>query len=179
MIVLVGKSASGKTEVAKELAERYGIQKAITHTTRSMREGERQDVDYHFVSEKRFQELEADHAFVETTEYNGNHYGCSKKEIADDKCVVVDPNGLMAFLSLNDPSIITFYLEANAETRRKRMEERGDGEAEIRKRLTNDEITFQKAGEQTDYRIQTDELSIEEVTKLIKEKYELTLSQRR
>ena len=93
--------------------------------------------------------------------------------------MVVDPNGLKAFLSLNDPSIITFYLEANAKTRKKRMEDRGDGEAEIRKRLTNDEITFQKAGEQTDYRIQTDELSIEEVAKLIKEKYELTLSQRR
>ena len=175
MIVLVGKSASGKTEVAKELASLYGIQKAITHTTRNMRDGERQDVDYHFVSEEQFLKLKEDNAFVETTEYNGHHYGCSKKEIADDKCVVVDPNGLKAFQSLGDPSIITFYLEADQSTRRKRMEERGDKEADIQKRLTNDEIAFKGTDKQTDFQIRTDLLTILEVAKLVKEDYEQAL----
>lgn len=176
MIVLVGKSASGKTEVAKELASLYGTKKAITHTTRAMREGERQDVDYHFVSEEQFLQLKKENAFVETTEYNGRHYGCSKKEIADDKCVVVDPNGLKAFQSLHDPSVITFYLEAKPETRERRMAERGDKPMDIQQRLTNDEQTFQGVENLTDFRIQTDDLSIEEVARLVKKDYDQTLN---
>ena len=102
MILLVGASASGKTEIAKYLAKSHGIKKAITHTTRKMREGERQDVDYHFVDEATFQRMLKEDKFVEHTCYNGNHYGCSKDEIADDKCVILDPEGLKSFLALNN-----------------------------------------------------------------------------
>ena len=67
MILLVGASASGKTEIAKYLRTRYGMVKAITHTTRAMRVGERQDVDYHFVSKDEFLRLKGEAAFVERT----------------------------------------------------------------------------------------------------------------
>ena len=94
MILLIGPSASGKTEISKLLGLRYGISKAITHTTRAPRNGEVYGVDYYFVQEEDFLQLMKRGAFVENTVYNGNHYGCSKAEIADDKVVVVDPNGL-------------------------------------------------------------------------------------
>ena len=74
MILLVGASASGKTEIAKYLQAHYGIKKVITHTTRPMRSGERQDVDYHFVSKEQFDQLKKEDSFVETTHYNGNEY---------------------------------------------------------------------------------------------------------
>ena len=48
MIVLSGASASGKTEAAKMLMVKYGIQKAITTTTRSMRVHEVNGKDYWF-----------------------------------------------------------------------------------------------------------------------------------
>ena len=54
MILLVGASASGKTEVAKLLKALYGIKKVITHTTRPIRKSEENDVDYHFVSKDEF-----------------------------------------------------------------------------------------------------------------------------
>ena len=47
MIILVGQSASGKTSIAKDLIERYGFKKFVTHTTRKPRIGEIQDIDYH------------------------------------------------------------------------------------------------------------------------------------
>ena len=50
MIVLAGASASGKTEVAKLLAKKYGIVKIITTTTREKRVGEVDKRDYFFVS---------------------------------------------------------------------------------------------------------------------------------
>ncbi|MDD4005965.1 MAG: guanylate kinase, partial [Bacilli bacterium] len=71
MIILVGASASGKTEIAKILTRKYGIVKAITHTTRDMREGEKNGVDYFFVSKDEFAALAKQNAFVETTFYNG------------------------------------------------------------------------------------------------------------
>lgn len=142
MIILVGASASGKTEIAKILYKEYGMKKAVTHTTRQIRPSETRDVDYHFVDEATFLEMEKKGLFVETTFYNGNHYGCSKAEVGDEKCIILDPNGVNAFLSLRDPHIITFYLQADEETRRLRMETRGDEEAAIEKRIANDRVAF-------------------------------------
>ena len=110
MILLTGPSASGKTEIAKVLSKLYGIKKVVTHTTRPMRIGEIQDVDYHFVSKEEFLALQEENYFVETTFYNNNYYGTSKKEIADDKVLVVDPNGKNAFLALNDDKNIFFFI---------------------------------------------------------------------
>ena len=142
MIILVGASASGKTEIAKTLFANYAIKKAITHTTRAMRQGEKNHVDYHFVSVEEFLQLKDQQAFVETTFYNGNYYGCSKAEIADDKCVIVDPNGLASFLATGNSRIVAFYLRTSETTRRQRMASRGDGEALLESRIANDRISF-------------------------------------
>ena len=121
MILLTGPSASGKTEIAKELFKLFGIKKVVTHTTRDMRVGEVQDVDYHFVSKEEFLKLKDEDAFVETTFYNNNYYGTSKKELGNDKVIVVDPKGKDSFLKLNNPNNIFFYIEANAELRKARL----------------------------------------------------------
>ena len=142
MIVLVGASASGKTEIAKTLFRDFRIKKAVTHTTRPMRVGEVDGVDYHFVTKEEFLRLKDLDAFVETTCYNGNYYGCSKAEIADDKCVIVDPNGLRSFLALGNNRIISFYLRASEQTRRARMASRGDGEELLKARIENDRTAF-------------------------------------
>ena len=89
MIVITGPSASGKTATCYYLQENYGIKKVITHTTRQMRAGEKNDVDYHFVSEEEFQKMIENDEFVEYVFYNGNHYGTSRKEVRIDKCMAV------------------------------------------------------------------------------------------
>ena len=105
MIVLAGASASGKTEVAKMLAAKYGIVKAITTTTRDMRVGESNGRDYFFVSKAQFKDMIEQNRFVEFTTYNDNLYGSTKDQIAPNKCVVVDPAGLKAYIALNNPDI--------------------------------------------------------------------------
>jgi guanylate kinase len=180
MILLTGASASGKTEVARMLRKNYGIVKAITHTTRSPRVGEKNGVDYFFVSEKEFLDGFARGQFVERTFYNGHYYGCSKKEVAENKCIVVDPHGLRSFLALNDPSVVTFYLEASEKTREERMRHRGDKPEDIQKRLLNDRVDF--APEQiapTDFRIVTDDKTLEDITQDVYEKYRSTLKKRK
>lgn len=144
MIVLAGASASGKTEVAKALAKKYGIIKAITTTTREKRDGEVDGVDYFFVSKEKFLQMIKEDRFVEHTIYNGNYYGSTKDQIADNKCVVIDPAGLKAYISLNDKRIITFFLEAKEETRYQRMIARGDSIEKAQKRIANDKVAFCK-----------------------------------
>lgn len=164
MIVLVGASACGKTEIAKCLYRLYGVKKAVTHTSRTPRVGEVNGVDYHFVSKEEFLALKEKGAFVETTCYNGNYYGCSKAEISDDKVVIVDPKGLKSFLALNNPSVITFYLKCSEATRKARMEGRGDLPENIEARLKNDRVAFDdKEIAKTDFVIVTDEKPVDEL----------------
>ena len=60
MIILIGPSASGKTATCLYLQDHYGIRKVVTHTTRAMRVGEVNGVDYHFVTKDEFQKLKCE-----------------------------------------------------------------------------------------------------------------------
>ena len=178
MIILVGASASGKTVIAKLLASRYDIKKAITHTTRNKREGEVNGVDYFFVTKNEFLLMERMDEFVETTWYNGNFYGCSKAQVADDKCVVVDPAGLEHFLALGSERIIAFYLDADEETRRERMEGRGDKEEDILKRIENDRLVFNEdVKEKCRCVVKVEGKTIDELTDFIAAQYQKILAE--
>jgi len=177
MILLVGASASGKTEIAHALTRLFGIRKAVTHTTRKMRIGEQNHVDYHFVSVDDFLALKEKDGFVETTFYNGNYYGCSKAECGDDRCIVVDPKGVSSFLALNDPRIITFYLRCAEATREARMRSRGDEEKAIASRLENDREAFAEDKlPPCDFVLDTDAKGVEELANEVHRLYQSKLN---
>ena len=92
--------------------------------------------------------------------------------------MVVDPSGLRAFKALGDKRIVSFALLANEETRRKRMESRGDERESILRRIENDEATFSNIEGETDFAIVTDDKDIDELAKSVKEDYEAELRKR-
>ena len=142
MLILIGPSASGKTEVAKLLAEKYNITKIVTYTTRKPRIHEIDTVDYNFVSLDEFAKLTEEGFFVETTYYNSNYYGTAKKDILDDKCIILDPNGLKSFIKLNNKRIVSFFLSCDENVRFERMIKRKDAIEDAKKRITSDRIAF-------------------------------------
>jgi len=144
MLILTGASASGKTVTALDLQKRYGLVKAITTTTRALRDGEQDGVDYFFVTKEEFEKRLKEDKFVEHSIYNSNYYGCGKDQVSDNKVIVLDPNGLHSFQNLHDPRIITVLLVADEQTRRERMLGRGDKHEKIVERLTNDVRDFAK-----------------------------------
>lgn len=165
MIVLSGASASGKTEVAKLLAKKYGITKIITTTTRPMRINEIDGRDYFFVSLDKFKKMIEDGKFVEYTKYNDNFYGSTKDQIQENRCLVIDECGLKTYIALNNPQIITFFLECDEETRYQRMLQRGDKIEDAKSRIANDKLIFTKENKvPVDYLIDSKEQNIEEVT---------------
>ena len=179
MIVLSGASASGKTEVAKLLAKKYGITKIITTTTRSMRINEVDGRDYFFVSLDKFKEMIDEDKFVEFTSYNNHFYGSTKDQIQENRCVVIDPSGLKSYSALGNPSIITFFLECGEDERYKRMLLRGDKKEDAESRIINDRITFAKDKRiEVDYLIDSEHHNIEEVTDMVYKLYQEILHKR-
>lgn len=172
MIVLSGASASGKTEVAKVLASKYGIVKVITTTTRQIRIHETDGVDYFFVSNEKFLQMIKEDKFVEYTEYNGNFYGSTKDQIQDNKCVVIDPIGLKAYSQIKDKNVVTFFLESEEDTRYKRMLQRGDSVENASRRIINDRTAFAKSNIcKVDFNIDSESNSVEEVADIIYKLY--------
>lgn len=172
MIVLAGASASGKTEVAKRLAEKYGIVKVITTTTRPIRHNEVNGRDYFFVTIENFHQMVDEEKFVEYTVYNGNMYGSTKDQIQQNKCIVIDPIGLNSYIELNDPTIVTFFLKSTEKTRYRRMIERGDTIENAKQRILNDKVAFKKEHvKNVNYKINSETRTIEEVCDEIYELY--------
>jgi len=144
MIVLVGASASGKTELAKKLYQTYGYTKCITTTTRPKRQGERDDVDYHFLDEETFLILEQEDAFYEVTHYNGYLYGIQKKDVMFNGVVIVDPNGANTLISRANKHVFIVYVETSEDIRKKRMLSRGDTIDHVNQRLLHDRSVFHR-----------------------------------
>lgn len=172
MLILIGASASGKTEVAKTLANKYNITKIVTYTTRAPRVHEVNGIDYNFVSVEEFAKLTEENFFVETTYYNNNYYGTAKKDVKDDKCIILDPNGVKSFNALNDSHVISIYLDSEESFRHARMISRGDKKEDVEKRLINDRITFNKANlTGIDFIIESNDISIEDLSIKVKDVY--------
>ena len=142
MIILTGPSASGKTATCLYLQEHFGIRKVITHTTRPMRNGEVNDVDYHFVTVEEFERLKKEDAFIESVHYNGNYYGTSRKEVRIDKCMAVEMGGAKTYKSFHDPKIVLFFMCLDEDTCRERMLSRGDEPDKVERRIENDKSSF-------------------------------------
>ncbi|MBU1144362.1 MAG: hypothetical protein KJ971_00710 [Firmicutes bacterium] len=142
MLILLGPSASGKTESAKIMVNRYPISRVVTSTTRPKRINEIEGFDYHFLSEDDFIMKEKKQYFAETAIYNGFRYGTPLNELNDDKLIILEPKGLKSFLELKKCVIVAIFLKTQEEKRIERMMERKDNPVDIKKRIESDRIDF-------------------------------------
>ena len=136
IVALIGASGSGKSTVEAEI-ERLGYKRIISYTTREMRPGEENNVDYHFVSKEQFQSLIDNNVLLEHTEYNGNMYGAPKPVGAQRYVVVVEENGLDAFKSRYGSQVFSVLLDVAYDTALHRMANARGTEAAV-DRLYND-----------------------------------------
>jgi guanylate kinase len=74
LVVLSGPSGSGKSSIQTALVEK-GWSRVVSSTTRPMRAGETDGVDYNFYSLSEFEAIEAEEEFIETEDIYGNRYG--------------------------------------------------------------------------------------------------------
>jgi len=179
MLILVGPSASGKTESAKIMINRYPISRVVTCTTRPQRVNEIDGFDYHFVTESQFMDLLKHNYFAETAVYNGYCYGTPLDELRDDKLIILEPQGLRSFIGLNMCKIVAIFLQTKEETRIQRMQHRKDSPENIVKRIAADAVDFDlKKIKGLDLIIDTSEITLSDLADQIYHNYLRILSEK-
>lgn len=177
MIVFVGASASGKTELARILCNKYNYKKCITTTTRPMRLNEKQDSDYHFLDKVTFEKMIRADLFVEVTEYQGNYYGIQKQDVSTDGVVIVDPNGANSLIKVFDNKIFVVFVDSPQELRKKRMLMRGDALESVENRILKDEEIFRKENLlRVNLHLKNENNSLEELALVVHEAYQKFLN---
>ena len=142
MLVLVGKSGSGKTTIEDIMIKKYGMVRAISHTTREKRENDIDGVNYFFVSKEEMERLNKAGELAERIEYLDNVYALCKEQCRTDRVVVVAPEGLKQLLEKDDLDIFSVFIDVDREVREQRMFNRGDSTESVQKRIENDDRIF-------------------------------------
>lgn len=154
IVILCGKSASGKDTTLKKLVEKYNYIPIISTTTRPIREGEKNGVDYNFISKEEFNWKIAKDMFLEYRSYNTLfndipdtwYYGTEKQELDPKKIYisVLDFDGareVQKYYGRDDAIII--YISCPDVIRENRAKQRGSfDQTEWDRRLKDDEIKF-------------------------------------
>lgn len=180
MLILIGPSASGKTESAKIMINRYPISRVVTCTTRPKRINEIDGFDYHFFTVDQFHKLEKEGYFIETAEYNNHLYGTPKNELGDDKFIILEPQGLKSFLGIDTCAIVAIYLKTDETVRIARMMERKDKLKDIKRRITSDRKDFDlKKIEGLDLIIDTSDITLSDLADLVYTQYQKLLKQKK
>jgi guanylate kinase len=82
LLVLSAPSGGGKSSIARNLLQgRDDLGYSVSATTRPMREGERDGVDYYFLTREEFLRRRETGAFLESATYGGHLYGTLRSEI--------------------------------------------------------------------------------------------------
>lgn len=138
-LILCGKSASGKDTIAKRLSRR-GFEPLISYTSRPMRDGEKEFVDYVFLTKQDFEQRIKEGRFIEYRSYktlvNGNedvwYYGTPKRDLIDmltaekDFVIVLDLDGAKVFMDYyGRENCFCVSIEASDSTRTERAMKRG------------------------------------------------------
>jgi guanylate kinase len=136
-VVVAAPSGTGKTTVCREVVARDpGIEFSVSHTTRPQRPGERDGVDYHFVSTEEFTRLAEEGAFLEWAVYNGNRYGTSWAALDEplrcgrDLLLEIEVQGARQVREKCADARFIFLLPPTLASLRDRLERRGSDAAE-------------------------------------------------
>jgi len=138
LFVFTGPSGAGKTTLAQSVLREFDfLKKVITCTSRTIREGEKQDKDYHFVSKEKFEEYIAKDELLEYATVYGNYYGSLKSEVTGSiesgksVLMVVDVQGALA-IKQKFPSAISVFIKApSLSIMKKRLIKRGTDSMEV------------------------------------------------
>ena len=157
MITIMGKTSSGKDTVVNELISKYGFRKCVTYTTRPMRDGEVQDITYHFITEDDFKQKIRENFFAEYKSYDTElgiwYYGVALEDVenADDKTVIIlTPDGYRDVIKKVKNKPKSIYIYANNSTIKERLINRGDDPKEAQRRLEHDNIDFKDVETEVD-----------------------------
>lgn len=165
LFIVSAPSGTGKTTLIERLVQVVpDLRMSRSYTSRAARAGERDGVDYNFISRDRFDAMARDGAFLEYADVFGNCYGTSRTDTetllrqGQDVVLVIDVQGARQVRRSGVAVVGIFVLPPSADILERRLRGRSkDSEEQILRRL---EVARQEVGEYAsyDYVVVNDEL---------------------
>ena len=163
LIVISGPSGVGKSTVMKRLMELCdNLRFSVSATTRPIRPGETDGVNYYFVSHDKFEQMIQNEELLEYANYVGNYYGTPEKQLNEkldagyDILLDIEVQGAMNVRARRKDAILIFLLAPSFEELARRLTGRGDTPPDkIKERLERARWEYSQA-HQYDYFVVND-----------------------
>jgi guanylate kinase len=150
LVVVSGPSGVGKSTIVAELARDHPqVVPIVTATTRPRRQGEVDDVHYHFLEPAAFDALRSDGGLLESANVHGYWYGTPVQQVRGilaagrDAILTIDPQGARSVRQLVPDALLIFVMPPSLEDLDARLTARGSESAEslaIRRRNAQREM---------------------------------------
>ncbi|MCZ0703374.1 guanylate kinase [Natronobacillus azotifigens] len=180
LFVLSGPSGVGKGTVRKALFEKdTALQYSISMTTRAMREGEEEGVDYFYRSKEDFEKMIEDNQLLEHAQYVGNYYGTPRTYVEEtldkgnDVFLEIEVQGALQVKKNFPEGVFIFLSPPSLEELKNRIVSRGtETETLVMNRLkaAKDEIELM---DNYDYVVVNDQVdrAVEKVQAIVKSEH--------
>ena len=137
LIVFSAPSGCGKGTMLEEILKDPRFAVSVSATTRAPREGEKDGVNYHFLTREDFQQRIADGKFIEYAEYCQNFYGTLSSEVDGrlekglNVILEIEPQGAMKIREKRPDALFIFIVPPSVGELRRRLKKRGTETDEV------------------------------------------------
>lgn len=131
LIVVSGPSGCGKGTVLSEVKKQIELSYSVSVTTREIREGEVDGVNYHYISKEKFENLIFEEKILEYTTYCGNYYGTLREEVEErrnqgqDVLLEIEVIGAANVKRLCPDAVLIFIAPPSIQELERRLRKRG------------------------------------------------------
>ncbi|MBZ5487490.1 guanylate kinase [Halomonas aquamarina] len=166
LFIVSAPSGAGKTSLVRELIERLdGIQVSVSHTTRKMRDGEVDGVNYHFTDVADFEAMIERGDFFEYANVFDNYYGTSRQAAqallaaGQDVILEIDWQGAQQVRRQMPEAVSIFILPPSRAELERRLSSRGTDEHAVIARRMRDAISEMSHFDEYDYLVINDDFT--------------------
>lgn len=137
LIVVSAPSGCGKGTVLAEILKDDNYYYSVSATTRSPREGEKDGVQYHFLSKEEFKKRIENNGMLEYAQYCDNYYGTPKKEVDEmrekgkDVILEIEVQGAMKVKEICPDAVFIFIAPPSIKELDRRLRKRGTETDEV------------------------------------------------